>query len=193
MLRPLHVSDFAQWSEVRVRNESWLLPWEPSRPLGAADVTRSRGAFSARCSSRDRDRQHGANYSFGLFVDGYLAGEVNLNGVIRGAQQTGTIGYWIDRARAGHRYVAEGVVAVLRFAFEELGLQRVEICIVPRNRNSRRVMEVLGLREEGVAREFLEINGTREDHVRYAITATEWSARRNELAARWLGEQTSAG
>lgn len=188
MLRPLHVSDFAQWSEVRVRNEDWLIPWEPMRPLGSADVTRSRGAFAARCTSRDRDRQHGLNYGFGLFVEGRFAGEVNLNGVVRGAQQTGTIGYWIDQALAGHRYVAEAVVVELRFAFEELGLQRIEICIVPRNRNSRRVMEVLELREEGVAREFLEINGTREDHVRYAITATEWFARRSELATRWLGE-----
>ncbi|HQV57380.1 MAG TPA: GNAT family protein [Ilumatobacteraceae bacterium] len=186
MLRPLHASDFAQWSEVRVRNEAWLLPWEPSRPQGSADVTRSRGAFAARCSARDRDRQNGLAYGFGLFIDGTLAGEINLNGVVRGAQQTGTIGYWIDQARAGHRYVAEGVVVELRFAFEELGLQRVEICIVPRNANSRRVMEVLGIRDEGVSREFLEINGTREDHIRYAMTATEWRQRADELRARWL-------
>lgn len=187
MLRPLQPADFAQWSEVRVRNEDWLLPWEPLRPADAPDVTRSRSAFSSRCGARDRDRQYGYNYAFGLFVEGQFAGEINLNGVVRGAQQTGTIGYWIDRAHAGHRYVAEGVVVVARFAFEELLLQRIEICIVPRNARSRRVMEVLGLREEGVAREFLEINGVREDHVRYAITAGEWFARRDELGTRWLG------
>ena len=50
-------------------------------------------------------------------------------------------------------------VAVSQFAFEELELHRLEICIVPRNHNSRRVMEKLAIREEGVAERFLEING----------------------------------
>ena len=47
----------------------------------------------------------------------------------------------------------------LRFAFEALDLHRVEISIIPRNRASRRVVEKLGLREEGVAERFLEIDG----------------------------------
>ena len=53
---------------------------------------------------------------------------------------------------------------------------------MPRNTNSRRVMEKLAIREEGIAERFLEINGTWEDHVRYGITAEEWAARRDELA-----------
>ena len=57
---------------------------------------------------------------------------------------------------------------------------------MPRNTNSRRVMEVLGIREEGVAQRYLEINGAWEDHVRYAITAEEWQERRDEFAAAWL-------
>jgi len=73
-----------------------------------------------------------------------------------------------------------------QFAFDELRLHRLEICIIPRNRNSRRVMEKLGIREEGVAERFLEINGTWEDHVRYGFTVEEWRDRREELAAAWL-------
>ena len=74
----------------------------------------------------------------------------------------------------------------MQFAFEQLQLHRVEICIVPRNHNSRRVMDKLAIRDEGVALGYLEINGTWEDHVRYAITAEEWAGRRPELAAAWL-------
>jgi ribosomal-protein-alanine N-acetyltransferase len=77
-------------------------------------------------------------------------------------------------------------VVLTQFAFDELRLHRLEICIIPRNRNSRRVMEKLGIREEGVAERFLEINGTWEDHVRYGFTAEEWRDRREELAAAWL-------
>ena len=186
MLRPLTAGDWQQWSEVRQRNEEWLIPWEPLRPPNLLDPTRDRDAFTSRCSARDRDRQIGIAFGFGVFVGAEFAGEINLNGVVRGAQQSGTIGYWIDREKAGQRYIAEGVAAVMGFSFEQLHLHRLEVCIVPRNLNSRRVVEVLGLRDEGIAQRFLEINGTWEDHIRYGITAEEWVARRDELAAAWL-------
>ena len=83
-------------------------------------------------------------------MDGQLAGEVNINNVTRGALQGATIGYWIDRERAGQGYIAEAVVVLMRFAFEQLQLHRLEICIVPRNANSRRVVEKLGVRCYGI-------------------------------------------
>jgi ribosomal-protein-alanine N-acetyltransferase len=186
MLRPLVPQDYAAWREVRIRNEGWLLPWEPRRPSGMADPARDRGAFEARCAARDRERSADHAYPFGVFVDQALAGEVNLNNVSRGALQSATIGYWIDRERAGRGYIAEAVVVVMKFAFEQLQLHRIEICIVPRNSNSRRVVEKLDLRNEGVAERFLEINGVWEDHLRFAITAEEWASRSNELTATWI-------
>ncbi len=186
MLRPLAASDFPAWREVRVRNEDWLVPWEPKRPVTSPDPTRERSAFEARCAARERERQSDHAYPFGVFVDQQLAGEVNINNIVRGALQSGTVGYWIDQARAGHGYIAEAVAVLIRYAFDDLMLHRLEVCIVPRNTNSRRVMDKLGLRDEGLAERFLEINGTWEDHVRYAITAEEWSARRDELTSRWL-------
>lgn len=186
LLRPLGAPDFPAWSEVRRRNHDWLTVWEPRRSSHAPDPTVDRDAFSARCSQRERDRQTGVGYSFGLFVDNTFAGEINLNNVVRGALQTGTVGYWIDQRKAGHSYVAEGVAVVMRYAFEELALHRIEICIVPRNSNSRRVMEKLEIRDEGVAQRYLEINGVWEDHVRYGITYEEWQTRRDDFMSRWL-------
>jgi len=185
-LRPLIPTDFAEWSEVRRRNEAWLTPWEPRRPPAGLDPSLNRDAFQARCAARDRDSASGIAYGFGVFVDNRLSGEVNLNHVVRGAMQSGVIGYWIDQARAGRGLIAESVVVVVAFAFEQLDLHRIEICIVPRNRNSRRVMEKLAIREEGIAQRFLEINGVWEDHVRYGITVEEWAQRRPELDAAWL-------
>jgi [ribosomal protein S5]-alanine N-acetyltransferase len=186
MLRPLTPADWEQWGEVRRRNDRWLTPWEPMRPPNLLDPTRDREAYSTRCAARDRDRQMGLAFGFGLFVGADFAGEVNLNSITRGALQGGTVGYWIDEAKAGQRYVAEAVVVLAKFAFEQLRLHRLEICIVPRNSNSRRVMEVLAVREEGVALRYWEINGAWEDHVRYGITAEEWQSRREEFAAAWL-------
>ncbi len=85
--------------------------------------------------------------------------------------QSGTIGYWVDQRHAGNAYVAEAVAVVMQFGFEQIALHRLEICIVPRNERSRRIMQKLDIRDEGVAERYLEINGTWEDHVRYGITA----------------------
>jgi len=186
MLRPLMTGDFPNWSEVRRRNRDWLVPWEPTRPPSQVDPAESRDAFAARCGIRERERANGTAYSFGLFVDAAFAGEVNLANVQRGPIQTGTVGYWIDQQRAGQGYVAEGVVVLMRYAFDELRLHRLEVCIVPRNTNSRRVMDKLDLREEGTSVRMLEINGVWEDHTRYAITAEEWRERQWELCSVWL-------
>lgn len=186
MLRPLVAADFAHWSEVRVRNEGWLLQWEPQRIAGQPDPTRDREAFAVRCSARERERQLGTGYGFGIFVDGSFAGEINLNSVQRGPFQNAYVGYWVDETRAGNGYMPESVVAVCKFAFEDLRLHRLQVAIIPRNKNSRRVMEKLALREEGVAERYLEINGQWEDHVRYAITAEEWAGRRLDLHRDWL-------
>jgi [ribosomal protein S5]-alanine N-acetyltransferase len=185
MLRPLVPNDFAAWSEVRIRNADWLLKWEPRAAGGQGDPTRDRSAFDLRCANRERDRQMGVAYSFGLFVDGSFAGEINLNNLVRGAFQNATIGYWIDQARAGNAYMSEAVVVLAKFAFENLHLHRCEINIIPRNTNSRRVMEKLAIREEGVAIRYLEINGIWEDHVNFGLTVEEWRERTAEFA-NWL-------
>ncbi|MBL6629943.1 MAG: GNAT family N-acetyltransferase [Ilumatobacteraceae bacterium] len=186
VLRPLTDDDFAAWSEVRRRNEDWLVPWEPLRAPYMPDPARERSAYVARCRARERESMNDAAYPFGIFVDGRLAGEINLNNIVRGALQTATIGYWIDRRVAGHSYMSEAVVAILRFAFERLDLHRVEICIVPRNTNSRRVVEKLDLRCEGTAERYLQIAGVWEDHLRFAMTVEEWRGRADELCAQWL-------
>jgi len=185
MLRPLVGSDFMQWSEVRQRNREWLLKWEPMRIPGTPDPAVDREAFAVRCSARERERQLGAGYGFGIFVEGRFAGEINLNSVHRGPFQNAYIGYWIDEVHAGQGYTPESVVVVLRYGFEELGLHRMQIAIIPRNKASRRVVEKLDIREEGTALRYLEINGTWEDHVRYAMTVEEWDERHDKLLAEW--------
>ena len=83
LLRPLEPGDFAKWQEVRRRNAAWLTRWEPQRLPGQPDVVEDAHAFSTRCSARQRERQLGTGYGFGVFVEGVFAGEVNLNSIQR--------------------------------------------------------------------------------------------------------------
>src|SRR5277367_616801 len=184
-LRTLADRDYEGWYEVRTRCRDWLVPWEP-RPRGAPFPAEDRNSFSARCAIRERERQLGTGYGFGIFVGDRFSGEVTLSSVQRGPFQSAFIGYWIDEALAGRGFTPEAVVVTLQFAFDAISLHRVEISIIPRNTASRRVVEKLGIRQEGIAERFLEIDGVWEDHVRYAITSEEWAVREPELAADWL-------
>ena len=186
VLRALTSSDFAAWREVRRHNVDWLTKWEPSRVPGSPDAVEDRQAFVARCAARARETQLGIGHGFGIFVDGYFAGEINVNAIQRGPFQNAYVGYWIDQRLAGQGYMPESVVAVLQFCFEQLLLHRVQISVIPRNASSRRVAEKLAIRDEGVAQRYLEINGVWEDHIRYAITVEEWQERRDELLTAWI-------
>ena len=189
MLRPLRADDWDAWREVRLRcrvtgsSDGSRVP-NPAAPIPRSSARRS---VRARCGAWDRQRHFDAAYGFGLFLlDGRFAGEVSFGSVQRGPFQMGYVGYWIDEALAGRGYVPEGVVLMMRHAFDALQLHRLEAAIVPRNDASRRVAEKLGLRDEGTAVRFLQIQGVYEDHVRYAITAEEWGARGHELMARFV-------
>ena len=186
-LRALATSDFEQWSEVKTKNIEWLQKWEPTRPSGMPDVVNDRNAFVSRCNARERERHLGSGYGFGIFVSGSFCGEINLSSIQRGPFQSCYVGYWIDERHAGNGYTPEALAIVFRYAFEELELHRVQVAIIPRNKASRRVVEKLSLRNEGIAERYLEIDGVWEDHVRYALTSEEWETRKEEINEYWIG------
>ncbi len=185
ILRTLSENDYDGWLEVRTRCRDWLQQWEP-RPVNSTHLAEDRRSFVGRCAIRERERQLGTAFGFGIFLGGRFAGELTLSSIQRGPLQSGFIGYWIDEALAGQNITPEAVVTLMQYAFETLRLHRIEINIIPRNAASRRVVDKLGLRFEGVAERYLEIDGAWEDHARFAITAEEWAERAPEIVANWL-------
>ena len=164
---------------------------EPSNPISAdAEILDTEVIVVAQPSpvfvdstGRRRRVLRRVAYGFGVFVDHRLSGEVNLNHVVRGAMQSGVIGYWVDEARAGRGLIAESVVVVCAFAFEQLDLHRIEICIRPENAPSLRVVEKLGFRYEGLRRRYIHINGDWRDHFCFALVAEEV---REGVLDRWV-------
>ena len=173
---PAHrVPDFPAWQEVRRRNDDWLTQWEPARMPGAPDVVEDRDAFAARCSARQRERQLGTGYGFGIFVDGEFAGEINLI-VGPAGPVPDRLRRLLDRREARRqRLHARGGGGRRRASrFEELHLHRLQIAIIPRNRPAAGWSRSSGSATRASPMRYLEINGVWEDHVRYAITAEEW-------------------
>ena len=103
---------------------------------------------------------------------GAIAGKVNINSIIRGRFQCGSLGYNAFAPTAGHGYLTEGVGLAVRYAFGQLRLHRLEANIQPGNHRSLRLVQRLGFRREGYSPEMLFINGAWQDHERWAITTT---------------------
>lgn len=82
--------------------------------------------------------------------------------------QRGEMGYVLARKHWGQGYASEAAAAVLGFAREELGLDRVEATCRPGNVASQRVLRRIGMQQEGLLRSHLLIRGRREDSLLFA-------------------------
>lgn len=111
-------------------------------------------------------------------------GVINVNEIIRGSYRGAFLGYYGFRPHAGHGYMSEGLGLVLRRAFGELQLHRVEANIQPDNAASLALVRRLGFRREGFSPRYLKIAGRWRDHERWALLAEEWNHGRGRSARR---------
>lgn len=109
-----------------------------------------------------------------LRATGELVGVINLNEIVRGSFRGAYLGYYGFVPHIGRGLMREGLRLVLRRAFGELGLHRVEANIQPGNTASRRLVRRLGFRREGFSPRYLKIAGRWRDHERWALLAEEW-------------------
>lgn len=102
-----------------------------------------------------------------------LIGRMTLSQVVRGPMQGANLGYWIDEAHQSSGLTTEAAREVVSFAFGPLRLHRIQAGTLPHNTASQRVLTKVGFRQEGYARDYLQIAGRWQDHVLFAITADE--------------------
>lgn len=162
-LRPPRMSDWQVWAELREVSRDFLVPWEPTWPRDAL----SKAAFRRRLDHVRQEWEQETGYSFLVFraADEVLVGGVTLSNVRRGVAQTASLGYWVGAPYARQGYMSEALLAILRFAFESLGLHRMEAACLERNEASRRLLEKSGFGRIGYARQYLKIDGRWQDHV----------------------------
>jgi ribosomal-protein-alanine N-acetyltransferase len=90
------------------------------------------------------------------------------------AHRRGELGYSLGRAHWGHGLMSEALSALIAFAFDTLGLHRIEADADPRNGRSIRTLERLGFRREGHLRERYHLNGEIQDALIFGLLRREW-------------------
>jgi [ribosomal protein S5]-alanine N-acetyltransferase len=109
-------------------------------------------------------------------ADDAIIGFFNLSHITRGLLQSAYLGYAAGKPYAGNGYMRAGIQLVLRNAFINLRLHRVEANIQPGNRASIALARGAGFRREGFSPRYLKIGGRWRDHERWALLADEWRA-----------------
>jgi [ribosomal protein S5]-alanine N-acetyltransferase len=181
-LRPLRLRDAPTWSEIRRRNVRWLEPWESTAPGGPRNVQTSVATYLAMWRRLRHDARNGRALPFAIVYEGELVGQLTVAGITRGSLQSAHLGYWVDSRVAGQGVMPAAVALATDHCFLAAGLHRVEVNIRPENHASRRVVEKLGFREEGLRELFLHIDGDWRDHLSFALVREEVPG---GLVARW--------
>lgn len=163
VLRPPQMFDYAAWAEVRQMSREHLVPWEPT--WARDELTWS--AFRRRIRHYQREMRDDLGYAFFIFSepDESLIGGLTLSNLRRGVTQAASLGYWLGIRHTGHGYMREAVAAISTYAFDRLRLHRLEAACLPHNLASIAVLGHCGFVQEGLARRYLKINGTWQDHV----------------------------
>jgi [ribosomal protein S5]-alanine N-acetyltransferase len=99
-----------------------------------------------------------------------IVGTCNYTNIVRGPFQACHLGYQIARDREGKGLMAEALRATNAFVFDTLRVHRIMANHRPENERSARLLQRLGFAREGLAKDYLFIDGAWCDHVLTSLT-----------------------
>jgi [ribosomal protein S5]-alanine N-acetyltransferase len=164
------------------QNAKHLEKWEPARSAEFYTCE----YWENRLQQAEEDARADRAYSFYMFLRGSsrLVGTVSLKNIERATFQNGRLGYAIGAAFEGQGLMGEGLSAIIRHAFEVLGLRRLEANVMPENSRSLRLLKKLGFREIGLDAEYLVINGQVSPHILTSLTKPKVGRARDGVNTR---------
>lgn len=166
-LRPPSMADYGAWAELRALSREHLKPWEPLWPRDEL----TRGSFRRRIRHYQREMREDLGYSYFVFrhADDVLMGGISLSNLRRGVTQAASLGYWLGLPHVRRGHMTDAVLTLRRHAFQVLKLHRIEAASQPNNLASISVLDRCGFAREGLARDYLKINGEWQDHLLFAV------------------------
>jgi len=151
------------------QNREYLREWLPW-------VDNSRSIADTQEFIKSSLEQFASNGSFGtgILYQGKLAGAIGFH-YIDWSNRATSIGYWLAASFQGKGLMTKACRTLVDYAFNELGLNRVEIRCATENTKSRAIPQRLGFKQEGTIRQAEWLYDHYVDLVVYGILASEWS------------------
>jgi ribosomal-protein-alanine N-acetyltransferase len=177
-LRIIKARDAKTLERLVTSNRPWLKPWEATNPNGPTSFD-----FKAQVRGLLRQLENDEGLPFLILYKGEVVGQLNVANILHGSVSSCVIGYWIIPEVAGNSITPTAVALAMDYVYKVVGLHRVEIDIRPENGASIRVVQKLGLRYEGLKKNYIHINNAWHDHYVFALTAEEVP---DGVLNRWL-------
>ena len=143
--------------------------WDPPRPVGI----RTTRFWEAECERAVDEHNGGLVARWVVLVRGdqsQVLGRVNYTQVARGPLQSCVLRYALDAAFEGRGLMHEALSATISHVFDVMRLHRIQASHIPENICSGRLLQRLGFRREGLAPQYVFIDGAWRDHVITALT-----------------------
>ncbi|GHJ53603.1 ribosomal-protein-alanine acetyltransferase [Nonomuraea sp. TT08I-71] len=164
--RLLDAEDAPALADVLRANREFLAPWEPIR---SEDYFTADGQHAVIEADLQQYEQ-GTKLPHVILDDsGRVIGRITLSGIVRGPFQSCAMGYWVSGSHNGRGFATRAVREIVRVAFEDLGLHRVQAETLLHNVRSQRVLERNGFVRFGMAPEYLHIAGRWQDHAMFQV------------------------
>jgi len=107
-------------------------------------------------------------YIFKKDFENQILGNVSVFNIDRVVSQSGFLGYMIDKDEIGNGFASEAAEKIIDYLFNEINLHRIEASVIPENIASVKILEKLNFKKERCSKNYLQVNGKWEDHLRFA-------------------------
>lgn len=154
-------------------NRDFHVPWSPLR----TEDFYTEAFWIERLPAMRAEFERGTALVFYMFPrtgPKRIAGRLAYSQIVRRAAQFCFLGYEIDVREQGRGLMTEALRASNDYMFRTMNLHRIMANYIPRNEKSGAVLRRLGFVFEGLARDYLLINGKWEDHIMTSLTNAEW-------------------
>ena len=162
--------DAVAYLDYYVTNKEFLAEFEPRKEDRFFTLEGQRHELTERF----QQYLNGNTINFGIYRGNELIGKVRISNIIPGSFRNGTIGYALSQQYLNNGYMSEAVGLICRYAFEEIGLHRLEASTLLDNISSQRVLQNNGFVCLGLNKKYLQINGKWQDHYTYYLLQEDW-------------------
>lgn len=168
LIRTVQETDANALCRYYAENRDHFKPWQPHRPTGYHSLL----SWQLRIQEyiKNQEDKKGAHF---IAIDEKkckVIAHCNLSQIFYGPFKACYMGYGVSVLYQGNNVMYRTCLGVIHHAFNILNLHRIMANYMPHNNRSRVLLKRLGFAYEGLAKDYLKINGKWENHILTSLT-----------------------